>query len=142
MNAQEAAAGVKKILVADDDQIILSTVSKVLKSKGYQVLTANEGPEIIKTVREERPNLILLDISFLPQDFLNGGIPWDGFSLLDWFRRMDETNRIPIIIISMSDPAKFKERLLAAGAVAYLQKPISKSDLLASVRNALGEDPA
>ena len=64
MNAQEAATNAKTILVADDNQVILSTLSLVLKSKGYQVLTASDASQTISIARRERPDLILLDISF------------------------------------------------------------------------------
>ena len=58
---------------------------------------------------------------------------------MDWLRRMDEAKDIPVIIISSTDPEKYKERSLAAGAVAYLHKPIDNSELLSAIGEALDE---
>ncbi len=132
----------KKILVVDDSQIILKTLSLKLKSKGYDVLTAEDGAEAVSTVRRERPDLILLDISFPPDVAHGGGVAWDGFLIMDWLKRMDEAKHIPVIIITGGDPAKYKDRSLAAGAVAFLHKPINNDELVALIRQTLGEEPA
>src|SRR6476646_738516 len=89
----------KKILVVDDSPIILKTLSMKLKSQGYDVLTAEDGSIAVSTARRERPDLILLDISFPPDVAHGGGVAWDGFLIMDWLRRMDEAKDIPVFII-------------------------------------------
>jgi len=129
----------KKILVVDDNAIILKTLTMMLKSNGYEVLTAADGAAAVSTVRREKPDLILLDITFPPDVAHGGGVAWDGFLIMSWLHRMDEAKGIPIIIITGGQEARLKERSLAAGAVDYFQKPIDNDQLLASIHLHLGE---
>jgi DNA-binding response OmpR family regulator len=135
--AQGAAVPSKKILLVDDNPLILKTLSLKLKSEGYRVLTADDGSVAISTARNEKPDLILLDILFPPDVSHGGGVPWDGFLIMEWLRRGDDGRNVPVIIISGADPAKYKDRSLAAGAVAFFQKPINNEELLAAIRKAL-----
>jgi len=132
----------KKILVVDDSAIILKTLSMKLKANGYDVLTAEDGAVGVATARRERPDLILLDLTFPPDVAHGGGVSWDGFLIIDWLRRMDEAKDIPVIVITGGDPERYKARSLAAGAVGFFQKPINNEELLAAIRHALGQpDP-
>ncbi|MGH7973165.1 MAG: response regulator [Limisphaerales bacterium] len=118
----------KKILIADDNAVIVKSLSMRLSASGYDIVAAQDGAATVSTVRQERPDLILLDLSF-PHD--GGGIAWDGFLVLDWLRRMDEARYTPIVIISRSDPDSYRERALAAGVLGFFQKPINMPELLA-----------
>jgi CheY-like chemotaxis protein len=140
MNAETAIPGGKKILVVDDDQIILKTLSMALISNGYQVFTATDGPGAASIVARERPDLILLDLLFPPDAVNVGGALQDGFFIIEWLRRMGEAADIPIIIISGDKSAKDKKNALATGAVAFFPKPIDRIALLATIRATLGED--
>ena len=133
----------KKILVVDDDPIILMTMSLKLKSWGFEVATAVDASTAIGAVRDERPDLVLLDLSF-PPDVPNGGrVTWDGFQIMSWLRGMDEASLLPFIIITGGEPALFEERALASGAVAFFHKPIQHDDLLRMIQQALDRpDPA
>ena len=125
----------KKILVVDDSWVILKVLSLKLKSAGYEVLTAPDGATAVSVARQHLPDLIVLDIN-LPPDVNQS---WDAFSLMQWLRRIDGLANVPIIIITSDDPAKFKERSLAAGAVAFFHKPIDHDELVATIRKSLGE---
>ena len=142
MNAETAIPGGKKILVVDDDQIILKTLSIVLVSNGYQVFTATDGPGAASIVARERPDLILLDLLFPPDAANVGGALQNGFFVIEWLRRMGEAGDIPIIIISGDKSAKDKKNALATGAVGFFPKPIDRVALLAAIRATLGEDAA
>ncbi|MGA9450085.1 MAG: response regulator, partial [Verrucomicrobiia bacterium] len=135
MNNESASGPVKKILVVDDDEIILKTVSLKLQGAGYQVFTALDGAGAVAAARKENPDLILLDIGFPPAV---DGVPWDGFRIMDWFHRLDSAKKIPIIIITGSEDPKIKERAASSGAVAFFHKPIDHDDLLMVVHSALG----
>jgi CheY-like chemotaxis protein len=135
MNAETAAVSQKKLLVVDDNEVIVKTVSVKLKSAGYQVFTALDGAEAVALVRKEKPDLILLDLGF-PPDI--GGVPWDGFRIMEWLRRVDESKKIPIIVITGGAGDRDKERALAGGAVAFLYKPLDHDELLKLVRATLG----
>ena len=130
----------KKILVVDDSPIILKALSMKLTAEGYDVLTAEDGGGAVNLARREKPDLILLDISFPPDVAHGGGVAWDGFLIMNWLRRMDELKDTPIVIITGSEPEKYKERALAAGAVNFFHKPLENEELLAVVRRTLGDE--
>lgn len=134
MNDETAAVPPKKLLVVDDNEVILKTISVKLKRAGYEIFTALDGAEAVALVRKEKPDLVVLDISF-PPDL--GGVPWDGFRIMEWLHRVDETKKIPIIVITGGAGDKDKERALAAGAVAFLYKPLDHDELLKLVRATL-----
>lgn len=142
MNAAPAVTNRGKILVVDDNPIIQRTLYFALRDKGYAVRMAGEITEALKMVRQERPDLILLDIHFPPDNSLGGGGVRDGFWALDWMRRMDELNGVPIVIISGDDPATASPQARAAGADAYLHKPINKDELALVVAELLFDKPA
>ena len=129
----------KKILVVDDNPVIVRTIGMKLKSKGYEALTALDGAAASSIVRTNKPDLIILDISFPPDAANVGGVAWDGFLILDWIRRIDGAQNIPVIIITGGDPKTYKDRSMAAGATAFFHKPINHDDLLGVIQKTLGE---
>jgi len=132
----------KKILVVDDSVLILKLMSLKLTANGYDVITAEDGGTAVSAVRTEKPDLILLDLSFPPDVAHGGGVAWDGFLIMTWLQRMEEAKHIPIIVVTASEPAKYKDRALAAGASSFFHKPIDNDELLTVIRNTLGEKPA
>ncbi len=138
MSDQAAPPSAKKILVVDDDEVILKTLSITLSSNGFYVYLASDGPEAVRVVSRERPDLILLDLVF-PVDAANvGGALQDGFFIMQWLRRMGEAEDIPIIVISGDNTTHEKQRALDAGAVAFFTKPIDHVALLATIANVFG----
>jgi CheY-like chemotaxis protein len=136
MSAEPSGRPVRKILIVDDNEIIIKTISLKLQGAGYQVVTAMDGAEAVAAARKETPDLILLDISF-PPDVTS--VQWDGFRIMEWFHRLDAAKRIPVIIITGSEDAKTKERANSSGAVAYFQKPLEHDQLLKVIRATLGD---
>jgi CheY-like chemotaxis protein len=130
-----------RILIADDNIVILKALSIKLKSRGYEVRTAMDGSTAVSCVRRERPDLIILDINFPPDVSHGGGIAWDGFLILDWLRRLDESRETPVIFITGAESATFRERALSMGAVAFFQKPIDQEELLHIVHETVGDPP-
>jgi two-component system cell cycle response regulator DivK len=128
----------KKILIVDDNEVIVKTLSMKLKSSNYDILSALDGAAAVSMARQKRPDLILLDITFPPEV---GGVPWDGFQIIEWLHRLDEAKNIPIIIITGGDAAKFKDRAMAAGAAAFFHKPVNNDELLETVHRILGDSP-
>ena len=82
---------VMRILVVDDNKVQTTALSMKLKAQGYEVLVASDGSEAISIARREKLDLILLDIVFPPDVGHGGGVAWDGFLILSWLRRMEET---------------------------------------------------
>ncbi|HTV62740.1 MAG TPA: response regulator [Verrucomicrobiae bacterium] len=137
MSTAPDAAAQKKILVIDDNEIILKTTSMKLQSAGYHVLTALDGAEGVSMVRREKPDLVLLDITFPPDV---SGVSWDGFRIMEWLHRVDETKKIPIIVISGVVEEKNKARAIASGAVAFFPKPVNFDEMLKVIRRSLGAE--
>jgi len=134
----ETANQKKKILVVDDNEIVVKTTSMKLQGAGYDVVTALDGSEGVAMVRKEKPDLILLDINF-PADV--GGVPWDGFRIMEWLHRVDDAKKIPIIVISGTLDEKNKQRAITSGAVAFFPKPVNYDELIKSIRATLGDTP-
>jgi CheY-like chemotaxis protein len=138
MSNAPTEANQKKILVIDDNEIVLKTTSMKLQSAGYQVFTALDGSEGVAAVRREQPDLVLLDIAF-PPDVTS--VPWDGFRIMEWLHRVDETKRIPIIIISGIVEESNKQRALSSGAVAFFPKPVNFDEMIKVIRATLSTEP-
>jgi CheY-like chemotaxis protein len=139
MNVSPTGVPAKKILVVDDNEIVIKTITLKLQGAGYQIITAMDGSEAVALARKENPDLIILDISFPPDV---GGVPWDGFRIMEWFHRLDTQKKIPVIVITGNEEPKTKERATAAGAVAFFQKPLEHDYLLKVIRATLGETTA
>ncbi len=133
----ETPANPAKILVIDDNAIIQRTVQLALQELGYQTVVTGEIAEALNFVRREKPALILLDINFPPDSATFSGGLRDGFWALEWMRYLGELEGVPVIVISGDDPIAAKPRALAAGARAYLHKPIRKDELAATVAELL-----
>jgi CheY-like chemotaxis protein len=141
MTTEQSAGQPKKILVVDDNLVIRKVVEKQLKASGYQVMLAVDASAAITAIKKEIPDLILLDLIF-PPDPMDVGMHWDGFAIIRWLHNMSEASNVPVVIISGTDPAKYRDRCLAAGATAYLHKPLNMDELIATVHGALGENVA
>jgi CheY-like chemotaxis protein len=131
----------KKILVVDDNPVVLKTLTSALEPKGYKVFTALDGSEAFSIVRREKPDLLLLDI-FFPPDVVESGNTWDAFHIMRWLQRLDETKDTPVIIISVAEPEKYRDRCLAAGARAFLHKPVDSHELLETIGKIFNPNPA
>ncbi len=113
MSTGTAPASPKKVLVVDDNEVILKTISLKLQGAGFTVITALDGSEAVAAARKETPDLILLDINFPPAV---DGVPWDGFRIMDWFHRLDPAKKIPIIIITGMEDIGMKNKERATKA--------------------------
>jgi CheY-like chemotaxis protein len=129
----------KTILIVDDDAVVRKSLSTTLTANGYKLILARDGGEAISAVRRDKPDLILLDINFPPDVGHGGGVAWNGFLIIGWLRRMNEAKDIPILLITGDTGQQRKEQAIKAGAVGLLNKPVSKDELLETVRHALGE---
>lgn len=127
----EIIAAQHKVLVVDDDQVIVKMIVTKLTRAGYKAFGALDGSEAIAIVRKEMPDLIILDINFPPE---TGGVPWDGYSLMEWLRRMEESKKIPIIIITGDAGHMDMERAVNAGSCGILFKPLDYDELLRLVK--------
>ena len=124
-------------MIIDDDPVVLKAVSLKLAAEGYAAVTALDGSEGIAAVRDERPDVILLDLSFPPDICSGGGIAWDGLQIMSWLQKLEEAKGVAFIIISGCDPELYREKALKAGAVAFFRKPILQEELLLCIKEAI-----
>ena len=117
-----------KILVVDDELNIQELIKFNLKSKGYDVLVAGDGLKALKLAKEEKPDLILLDL-MLPG--------MDGYDVCSEIRRNNSISFIPIIMITAKGEEFDKVHGLELGADDYITKPFSVKELLARVKAVL-----
>lgn len=137
LTAPETGAPRKKVLVVDDDPVTVRALSLKLESKGYSVVTASDGSQALNATRKERPDVMLLDVHFPPDVAHGGGVPWNGFLITQWLRRLGDARNTPVIFISANDRVEYRQRASDADAVAFLPKPIDNDVLLASIETAL-----
>jgi DNA-binding response OmpR family regulator len=129
----------KKILIVDDDPATCEVLMRLFNDVGYEILTAMDGSQAVAVARQEKPDLILLDILFPPDVAHGGGITWDGFLIVDWLRRLDEAKDIPIIMMTMGDSEVYRNCAFAKGAAAFFHKPMNGDELVAAVKATIGE---
>jgi len=141
METNAPAPGAKKIVVIDDNQVVLKAMHVMLRAKGYHVETAESGADAITLLRKSKPDLILLDLDFPPDIGNIGGGLRDGFLIIDWARRMCDAEKIPVIIVSSMDPEKYKERAQAAKIPMFFRKPVDRQQLLEAIHTTLGDAP-
>jgi two-component system, OmpR family, KDP operon response regulator KdpE len=125
----------KKILLVDDDLVLVKGMAHKLRARGFSVLSAHDGGTAIKRVREENPDLLILDINF-PIDV---STTWNAFSILQWLQRLNEDWKKPVIIITAGETTEYEEKARAAGAVAFFRKPIAYDELVAVIHRELGQ---
>lgn len=116
----------KKVVVAEDDPAILELLADELREQGFQPLTLRRGGNVVRTVKEERPGAVILDLA-LPDR--------DGVHILRDLKEDWDAKKIPVIIISA-----YTGRLDATGreqAEAVFPKPFDLDLLMASVRAAV-----
>jgi two-component system cell cycle response regulator DivK len=117
------------VLVVEDNALNLKLVRDVLGHAGYQVLEAGDAERGIELAREERPDLILMDIQ-LP------GI--DGVEALRRLRADTETAGIPVVALTALAMKEDRERFMTAGFDGYLEKPLSVPSLADRVAELIG----
>jgi CheY-like chemotaxis protein len=126
----------KKILVVEDDADVRLGYRVLLKAHHYDTFFAADGMTAMSETVKHQPDLIILDL----------GLPaGDGFIVLDRLAANGYFAAIPAIVVSGRDVYGIlgnKERALAAGARAYLQKPWDDAELLATISQLLGQPEA
>jgi DNA-binding response OmpR family regulator len=120
----------KTILIVDDDPDVRQSLNIRLKANSYNVIFAVDGVASIAEARKHMPDLIILDL----------GLPaGDGFTVLERLKANDSLSLIPVIVVSARDRNANRDRVLKAGAKAFLQKPVDNAHLLSAIRQVLGE---
>ena len=103
----------KKILLVEDEEIMIGLLQRKLTQEGYEISVARDGEEGLKTMKEIKPDLILLDI-IMPK--------MGGFEVMKEMAKDEELKKIPVIIISNSGQPVELDRAQKLGAKDWLIK--------------------
>lgn len=117
-----------KLLIVDDEADTLRLVSLMLERQGYEVFTAENGRAALEIVKNNKPDLILLDV-MMPE--------MDGFEVVQVLRADPETEDIPVIMFTAKTQVEDKITGLEAGADVYLTKPTQPRELFAQIKAVL-----
>jgi two-component system, OmpR family, alkaline phosphatase synthesis response regulator PhoP len=120
----------KRILIADDEPNIVVSLEFLMKQLGHLVRVANTGEDALNAVREFNPDLILLDI-MMPR--------MSGYDLCQSVRENPAWSNIKIVMLSARGREIDVTKGIAVGADAYVTKPFSTKELVATVKRLLGE---
>lgn len=121
-----------KILVIEDDPSIWDLLGQQLRIAGFATVFAFDGISAMKVAREEKPDLIVLDIG------LPGG---DGFVVMKRLRALSATCGIPVIVLSARSQDPNPSRALELGAAAFVPKPYKREELIRLINVALHRIP-
>ena len=110
-----------RILVVDDDPAMVGAITALVGTEGHQVITAYDGLTAVRRYREERPDIVLLDLA-MPGP--------DGFTVAGQMRAEGDA---PIVVVSGESKEAAKVRALGIGADDYIVKPFGRAELLARI---------
>ncbi len=122
---QEIAAAPTRLLLADDDRVIVATLAEALREQRFEVVTAGNGEEAVAACAEHAPALVIMDIHM---PLLNG---------IDAARQIRERFGVPILFLSAYSDRTQVEQAVAEGAIGYLVKPVNCERLLPAISAAL-----
>jgi CheY-like chemotaxis protein len=124
----ESSAKLWTILLAEDNEANISSISSYLKAKGYQTILARNGLEAINIAQSQLPSLILMDIQ-MPK--------MDGLEAIRHIRNNPHLNHIPIVALTALAMNGDREKCLEAGADEYLTKPVKLKQLATTIQQFL-----
>ena len=120
----------KKVLIVEDNELNMKLFHDLLEAQGYETLQTREGLSALSIARDNKPDLILMDIQ-LPEI--------SGLEVTKWLKEDDELAHIPVVAVTAFAMKGDEERIRQGGCEAYISKPISIGAFLETVRRFLGE---
>lgn len=123
----------KTIMVVDDNPDIITIVKTILEGKGYTVLSASSGLELLNMLKNQKPDLIILDI-MMPE--------MDGLEVLSRLKAVADTATLPVILLTAK--VQYEDVLggYKLGADYYITKPFTSTQLVNGINLLLGEGKA
>jgi DNA-binding response OmpR family regulator len=117
-----------RILVCDDDPVILRLIEVNLDLEGFDVVTANRGEDAIAKAAKMKPDLILLDL-MMPE--------MSGWELAERLQKQESSSNIPIVFLSARTQEDDRRRGEELGVAGYVTKPFDPADLVATIRKLM-----
>lgn len=119
-----------KILVVEDNELGMKLFCDLLEKKGYDVLMAKDGEQAVKVIKENKPDLVILDIQ-LPK--------LSGIDVAKITKANEETKHIKLIAVTAHAMSGDKEKILASGCDKYIAKPISIIPFCDMIKESIGQ---
>ena len=120
----------KTVLIVEDNELNMKLFHDLLDAHGYATLKTRNGLEALRIAREQRPDLILMDIQ-LPEV--------SGLEVTKWLKEDEHLRSIPVIAVTAFAMKGDEERIRQGGCEAYISKPISIGSFIATVRHFIGD---
>ena len=117
-----------KILIVDDNQVVLKLLKNILESQDFLTVCANNGIEALKIAVQEKPDLIITDY-IMPE--------MDGMTLITKLKSQLTTRFIPVIMLTVKDEVDAEVEVINAGADDYLTKPVNPKRLIVRINRLL-----
>ena len=119
----------KTILIVEDNDLNMKLINDLLQAHGYETMQTMDGRDVLQLARENRPDLIIMDIQ-LPEI--------SGLEVTKMLKADDELKDIPVIAVTAFAMKGDEERIRQGGCEAYISKPISVMHFLETIRQHLG----
>jgi two-component system cell cycle response regulator DivK len=119
----------KTVLIVEDNELNMKLFHDLLDANGFNTLQTRDGMEALDIAREQRPDLILMDIQ-LPEV--------SGLEVTKWLKEDDELRSIPVVAVTAFAMKGDEEKIREGGCEAYIAKPISVTQFLETVRRFVG----
>jgi two-component system cell cycle response regulator DivK len=119
----------KTVLIVEDNELNMKLFHDLLDANGFNTLQTRDGMEALDIAREQRPDLILMDIQ-LPEV--------SGLEVTKWLKEDDELRSIPVVAVTAFAMKGDEEKIREGGCEAYIAKPISVTQFLETVRRFAG----
>ena len=119
----------KKILTVDDSRTMREMLRHTLADAGFEVVTAEDGADGIRKLRESQPDVVITDINMPVMD---------GFEFIENVRSSEEYNRVPILVLTTESAPEKKKRAQDAGATGWIVKPFDPAKLVKALRMVAG----
>lgn len=127
MSVARQAYDYMKILIAEDDPMLLKTLQLRLVKEGYEVIAARDGREAIAKIEESPPDMVITDVM----------MPWvSGIEIVEMIKKR-AGKKIPVIVLSVIDQEAVVMQALELGADDYMTKPFSLKELMTRVKRLL-----
>ncbi|MCA9945094.1 MAG: response regulator [Ardenticatenaceae bacterium] len=122
-----------RVLIVDDEPMTRNLLRLMLERAGFEISEAEDGLKALMILAEELPDVLLLDV-MMPN--------LDGLTVCKKLREQPETSLLPIILLSARTGSEAVKLGMAAGATRYLGKPISRDQLIHTIREVLQNIPS
>jgi DNA-binding response OmpR family regulator len=124
-------SGNRKVLIADDEPNIVTSLEYLMTRSGYEVRIARDGDEVLALVESFRPDVLLLDV-MMPRR--------NGYEICQIMREHADWQKIKIVMLSAKGREAEVNKGLSLGADAYVTKPFSNRELIATIATLFDED--